>query len=278
MNLQDRLTAMIGDKGRPASADDLRRMDAIAPLPPDLRALYQRDAELFREGFELFEPSIYEDVNGDTAAFGELADMIYFADDQAGGFYFTDPGDLLGLGRGFFYWTDRSMMAADEVVPLAEDLSGFLGWLDTGADPRMLPSLGQRAIDRLQTALAARPASVDAAPPVDRAAFRQAREERELVLTRATGEVLLLANGIYFTKVQRQIHGIDRMMPLMDGTIAVVGFDPKLGYLGVTRGDWRDVPADRLIAFPDMDRPEDGQILGRFADVLSFWIEEARQP
>ena len=266
-----------GGQGRPATEADLKRMELAAPVPPDLRALYLRDAELFIPGFELFEPAIYEDVNTDRAAYGELSEMVFFADDQAEGFFFIDALDLLGLGAGFIYWVDRGLMGADEVVPIGPSLAEFLAILEEGIDPRMGPTLGQRAIERFAAALEDLPGTVDASPPVDRAAFRKAQEERGLQLTIATGEVLLRANGLYFADAERQIHPLDRMMAVAEGRVAVVGHDPRLGYLGVTRGDWQDLPADRLIAFQDLDHPEDGQILGRFADVLTYWIEEARQ-
>jgi hypothetical protein len=270
----DRILA--GRQGRPASERELAGMDRAAPVPATLRALYARDAELFVPGFELFEPAIYQDVNTDRAAFGELADVVYFADDQAGGFYFLDPDDLLGLGAEYVYWVDRGLMAADEVVPVAPSLAEALDRLSAGADPSTEPRLGQRALSRLARALDDLPPGVDARPGVDRAEFRRAREERGVHLTFATGEVMTMADGLYFAASGRQIHPLSSVSPAAEGRLAVVGHDPARGHLAVTRGDWQDLPADRLIAFTDPEHPERGELLGRYADVLTYWIEEAR--
>lgn len=262
--------------GRPASEGDFHQMAQVAPMPAELRSLYRRDAEVFVPGFELFEPAIYVDVNARRDGFGELAEMIFIAEDQASGFYFIDAGDLLGLGPGFVYWVDRARMDADAVVPVAPSLGETLARLERGEIPNLEPTLGQRAIARLAGALDDPPPGVDANPPVQRAAFAQAREARGLILTMATGDVLLLANGINFPTTGQQIHALEHMTPAAGGGIAIVGHDPALGFLGVTRGDWQNLPADRLIAFGDIDHPERGQLLGRFADVVAFWIEEAR--
>ena len=270
----DRILA--GAKGRPADAEELAGMELVAPLPAALRSLYERDAELFVPGFELFEPAIYQDVNADRSAFGDLADMLYFADDQATGFYVLDPGDLLGLGADHVYWVDRALMAADEVVPLAPSLAEALERLAAGVDPTTEPRLGARALARLSRALDDLPAGVDARPGVDPAEFRRARDERGLHLTYATGEVMTLADGLSFAASGRQIHPLSRVQPAADGRLAIVGYDPARGHLAVTRGDWQGLPADRLIAFTDAEQPEAGQLLGRYADVLTYWIEEAR--
>lgn len=267
---------MAGAKGRPASAKEIATMELAAPLPTVLRALYTRDAELFVPGFELFEPAIYQDVNTDRAAFGELAEMVYFADDQAEGFYFLDPRDLLGLGTDYVFWVDRGLMAADEVVPVAPSLAEALDRLASGENPRTEPGLGARALARLSRALDDLPAGVEARPGVDRAEFRRARDERGVHLTFATGEVMAMADGLYFAASGRQIHPLSRVLPAADQRLAIVGHDPTRGYLAVTRGDWQDLPADRLIAFTDLEHPENGQLLGRYADVLVYWIEEAR--
>lgn len=266
-----------GAVARPASEAEIRAMSLAAPMPAVLRGLYARDAEIFLPGFELFEPAIYQDVNADRSSFDELAEMVYFADDQSGGFYFLDPGDLLGLGPNYVYWVDRGMMAADEVVPVASTLAEALDRLASGTDPRGEPRLGARALARLARALAELPAGVEARPGADRAEFRGAREKRGLHLTFATGEVMALADGIYFTSTGRQIYPLARVMPAAEGRLAVVGHDPALGYLAVTRGDWQELPADRLIAFTDFEHPESGQLLGRYADVLVYWIKEARK-
>jgi len=267
---------LTGRDPRPASEADLKRMGLAAELPAAMRRIYSRDAELFLPGFELFEPAIYQDVNGDRSAFGELADMVFFADDQSGGFFFLDPADLLGLGASYVYWVDRGLMGADEVVPVGETLADALQTLEGGFDPATALRLGDRALARLKRVLDDLPKNVEARPGADPAAFRAAREERDLHLTFATGQIMALADGFYFTGTGRQIHPLSRVMPAAEGRLAVIGHDPARGYLAVTRGDWQDVPADRLIAFDDYDHPENGQLLGRYADVLAFWIEEAR--
>lgn len=251
-------------------------MNAVASLPEQLRQLYAFDAELFVDGFELFEPAVYQDVNSDRDEFGELSEMVFFADDQSGGFFFLDSKDQLGLGEGFVCWVDRSMMSADEVIPLAPNVAEFLAILRSGLDIYDHTTLGDKSLRRLFDALESLPADVDARPPIDVDQLAATQQRRRLQVTYATGEILMRANGILFGQSGREFFSLDQMSECADGAVVIVGSDPALGHLGVTRGDWQDLPAERLIAFRDVQHPEDGQVLGRLADVFHFWIAEER--
>ncbi len=261
----------------PATDMQLQKMAIATPLPASLRQIYKMDFQLFAPGFELFEPMIFVDVNSDRESFDDLKRMVFFADDQGGGFYFMDPEDLLGLGADFIYWTDRGLMDVDEVVPLADTLAAFLVRAKDGIDPVGEPTLGQSALRRFAEALEKAPASVDAAPGVDPLAFRAALENRGLMLTMTTGDILMRCNGMIFVDTGRKIYPLDQIVSVADGAVAVIGHDPLLGHIGVTLGGWQDLPPDRLLAFHDLDHPENGQVLGRMADVLTFWIKETAQ-
>jgi len=262
------------DKRQAATAEALARMERVAPLPHPLRKLYERDMTLYTPGFELFEPAIYEDVNRDRGSFGHFEEMVFFADDQSDGFYFLDPSDLLGLGPEFVYWVDRGDMAVDEVVPLAEDLPSFLDWTREGETASNLKPLSARSLERLKLALATPPESVQFGPPIDWSDLRRAQTERQVLLTMTTGRILMMANGMIFTKTGRQIYPLDKIVSIAGGYVALLGHDPSLGHLGVTLGGWQSLPPDRLISFRDETKPEEGQVLGRMSDVLTFWISE----
>jgi len=180
------------------------------------------------------------------------------------------------LGAGFVFWVDRGTMGADDAVPCGDDLLAFLAAVQSGERPWLAPTLGDRAIERFRQAVESRPESVEVRPGLEGHAFQRALEERDYTVTYATGRILSITDGIYFAKSERRIHPFEQQRGIENGAIAVVGSDPDLGHLGVTRGDWQGLPADRLIAFTDLDHPEHGRLLGRFADVLTFWIEEAR--
>lgn len=258
----------------PATEEQLRQMAIATPLPAPLRQLYRSDSALFAPRFELFEPMVFVDVNADRESFDHLANMVFFADDQGSGLYFMDPEDTLGLGAEYVYWTDRGLMDVDEVAPLAATLTAFLVRAKDGIDPVKEPTLGQSSLRRLTETLAKVPANVDAAPGVDPLAFSDARENRNLMLTMATGDILMRSNGMIFTDTGRKLYPLDQIISVAGGAVAVVGHDPVLGHLGVTLGGWQDLPPDRLLSFHDLDQPENGQLLGRMADVLTFWIKE----
>ncbi|WP_404385380.1 hypothetical protein [Caenispirillum salinarum] len=262
---------------QPARPEELARMARIAPMPAELTALYTARFDLAVGPVELLEPPIFEDVNGGRAAFGELADMTYFATDRAEGVFFLDMFGRLGLGPGFVFWVERGLMAADEVVPCGETLAVFLAAVQEGRHPWHAPTLGERALERFRAAAANPPPGVDLRPGIAPIAFVQARRGGGLVVSFALGEILKIADGIHFAASRREIVPFHRMRAVAGGGVVIVGHDPDLGTLGVTQGDWQDLPADRLLACGDPEHPETGRLLGRFADVLTFWIEEVRR-
>jgi|GEM_PF-5114969 len=259
---------------RPTTASEFKSMNRIARLTPQLEQVYSEVSELGVGEVEFFEPEIYCDVNNERADFGDLAEMLFFANDKASGFFFIDTLDILGLGAGFVYWTDRGLMGADDVVPCAKDVAAFLADLEAGKKPWLASSLGQRAVERFREAVANAPPELLFRPPVNPDEFSQMREEKGLLIPYLTGEVLWVANGMQLQKGDREIYALAQMKPLQDGHLILFGFDRTLGYLAVSFNGWNNIPDDRLIAFHNYDNPETGQLLGRVPDVLTFWIEQ----
>lgn len=172
------------------------------------------------------------------------------------------------------FWADRAVMEADALVPAGENLADFLERLHAGTRPGTGPTLGERAKARMLAALEALPETIERGPPIDYSAFTQAREDRGLIVTWTLADLLLEANGLLLSP-QRQIWPFERMTMIAEGGAVAIGEDAALGTLAVTLGGWQDLPADRIFAFSPNTSPENGRLLGRTADVLTRWIEEA---
>ncbi|MCF2872551.1 SMI1/KNR4 family protein [Octadecabacter sp. G9-8] len=263
---------------QPATEADIRDMNMAARLPTDLARLYAHDGAFYRPGFELFPPDIYCDVNANRTGFDLLRDMIYFADDGGDGFYFCDPDDVLGLGADAIGWVDRSNLHPDAIVPVGDDLAAVLLRLSRDEDIARGKTLSERALDRLRQRFATGlPNTVIARPPADPQDIFKAWPERGITITFATADILGLANGLHWPASGRTIYGIDKITMAENNSLAVVGHDPDLGTLAVTRGDFVNLPADRLLAIPTLNEPSNYKILGRMADVIGFWIDQHQQ-
>lgn len=260
----------------PASPEELAEMKATAPLSDELEWLYETTCELSAEQFDLFEPALFVDVNAEREAFGELADLTYFAADFGSGFFAVDTRDILDLGARAVVWMDRGDPEADALVPCSETLGEFLRALLDGERPGRGPTLGERAEQRLMDKLDALPPEVEPGPPLDPLAFVTAREERDLYVPLPLAALLERSDGLLLGK-GRRIFRFRDMQRLPGAEAVLIGSDDRLGSLAVTLGGWQDLPADRLFAFEPGSPPEQGRLLGRTADVISLWIEEARQ-
>ncbi len=269
----------IADPARrlPATAEELRAMRGAAPFSDELGWLYETACELSAEEFDLFEPALFVDVNRGSEEFGELADLTFFAADFGSGFFAVDAQDLLDLGARAVVRMDRGDTTADALVPCSETLAGFLEALLDGQRPGRGPTLGARAEQRLMDRLGALPDGVEPGPPLDPMAFVTARQERDLYIPIALAEMLERADGLWFGPDRRIFHFAE-MHRVPGAEAVVIGSDSKLGTIAVTLGDWQHLPADRLFAYQPGTPPEQGRLLGRTADVIGMWIEEARQP
>lgn len=257
----------------PATPDELRDMQAAADMPAALVALYQLTGELYLDGFTLFEPALFVDVNHDREDFGELAELTYFGADQASGFFAVDPFDRIGLGTAAIYWVDRGWMEADAVVPAGDTLTGFLHDVGEGRRPWQGDSLGVRAESRLLDRLDHLPPTVEPGPPLDPMVFVAARAEGKIVPV-ALAAMLERSNGLWLGP-DRRIFRFEEMERLPAANAVIIGEDKALGRIAVTMGGWQDLPADRMFAFAPGSPPESGKLLGRTADVIGYWIEEA---
>lgn len=260
----------------PASPEELAAMRAIAPLSDELEWLYEMTGELSAEQFDLFEPALFVDVNAEREVFGELADLTFFAADFGSGFFAVDTQDSLDLGPRAVVWMDRGDPVADALVPCSETLGEFLRALLNGERPGRGPSLGERAEQRLMDKLDALPTGLEPGPPLNPEAFVTAREERDLYIPLPLAAMLERSDGLLLGK-GRRIFRFRDMQRVPGAEAVLIGSDDKLGSLAVTLGGWQDLPADRLFAFAPGTPPEQGKLLGRTADVISLWIEEARQ-
>jgi hypothetical protein len=260
----------------PASAEELKAMRAAAPFGDELTWLYEATGELSAEQFDLFEPALFVDVNRGSEEFGELADLTFFAADFGSSFFAVDTQDLLDLGAGAVVRMDRGDPTADALVPCSETLAGFLEALLDGERPGRGPTLGARAEQRLMGRLDALPEGVEPGPPLDPMAFVTARQERNLYVPMGLAEMLERADGLWLGP-DRRIFRFAEMHRVPGTEAVVIGSDAKLGTIAVTLGDWQDLPADRLFAYQPGTPPEQGRLLGRTADVIGMWIEEARR-
>lgn len=258
----------------PATVSELEQMAAVAPLNDELGWLYEATGELAAEQFDLFEPALFVDVNGDDDALGELAGLSFFAADYGPGFYAVDTDDLVGMGEGVIFLADRGDLSADALQPCAGSLASFLRLLLDGEQPWTGPTLGQRAEQRLLARLSALPPGVEPGPPLDPMAFVTAREDHNLYVPTALAHMLEQSDGLWLGP-ERQIWRFDQMQRLPGIAAVAIGQDKTLGTIAVTLGGWQDLPADRLFAFSPGGAPEQGRLLGRTADVISMWIEEA---
>lgn len=257
----------------PADPAMLAQMRRVARWDEQLEALYSITGDMSAEQFDLFEPALFVDVNSDRDSFGELADLSWFGADFGSGFFAIDVGDVVGLGNGAIVRADRGDLTADSLVPVANTLAEFLKALNAGDAVSQGPTLGQRAAKRLEASLNAMPSTIETGPPLDPIAFVEARA-RGVMVPMPLAALLRRANGLLLGE-QRQIWPFERMHTVADGGAVAVGEDKKLGVVAVTLGDWQDLPADRLFAFKPGQPPESGQLLGRTADVITRWIEEA---
>jgi len=282
MSLRERIEAAVArfipDPARrvPAEPDLFAEMRRIAALDEGLEAIYAVTGELSGEQFNLFEPALFIDVNAGTEDSDELAALTWFGADYASGFFGVDTQGVIGLGEGAVFWADRAVMEADALVPAGENLADFLEQLHAGLRPGTGPSLGDRAKARMLAALDRLPESIERGPPIAYSAFTEARGERGLIVTWALADLLLKANGLLLSP-QRQIWPFERMTMIVEGGAVAIGEDAALGTLAVTLGSWQALPADRMFAFTPGTAPENGRLLGRTADVLTRWIEEASQ-
>ncbi len=258
----------------PATAAEREWMSATAPLNDELDWLYAATGELAAEQFDLFEPALFADVNGDDDALGELAGLSFFAADYGPGFYAIDTDDLVGMGQGAVFLADRGDLSADALRPCAGSLTSFLRLLLDGERPWTGPTLGQRAEQRLMARLSVLPAGVEPGPPLDPMAFVTAREDHDLYVPIALAHLLEQSDGLWLSP-ERQIWRFDQMQRLPGIAAVAIGQDKRLGTIAVTLGGWQDLPADRLFAFSPGGTPEQGRLLGRTADVITMWIEEA---
>ncbi|KAG1713688.1 hypothetical protein GQR58_002156 [Nymphon striatum] len=244
-------------------------MNKAARLPHDLARLYAHDAAFYRPGFEIFPAGIYCDVNTDRTAFGLLHDLIFFADDGSDGFYFCDPNDVLGLGANSIGWLDRANLHPDAVIPVGETLAAVLERLSNDEILNTGATLATRAFARLRERFEhGLPEAIVARPPADPKDIFDAWPQRGVSLTFPTADILGLANGMRWPAHGRTLFGIDEITMAENGSLAVVGQDPHLGTLAVTRGDFANLPSDRLLAFATLNEPSHYQMLGRMADVI----------
>ena len=263
---------------QPATNTEIADMNRAAPLPNDLARLYARDSTFGMPGFELFPPGIYCDVNANRSNFGLLRDLIYFADDGSDGFFFCDADDILGLGANAIGWVDRANVQPDAVVPVGDDLAAVLLRLSRDEDVARGETLSARALDRLRQRFAqGLPATIIARPPADPLDIFNAWPTRGVTITFPTADILGLANGLYWPASGRTIFGIDKITMAANNSLAIIGHDPVLGTLAVTRGDFANLPSDRLLAIGTMNEPSNYKILGRTADVIRFWIDQQQQ-
>lgn len=272
-----RLADLVADPGAlvPASEHELARMRRCAPMSEELLALYSLTGELSGEQFDLLEPELFIEVNQDDTALGELADLAFFGADFGSAFFAVDAGDLIGLGEGSVYRIERGDMRADAAVHCAYTLDDFLRQLAEGGASWPQQTLGELAEDRLMAAIANLPEGVEPGPPLEPDAFVSARQERNLYVPLPLAAMLEQANGLYFGP-DRQIWRFEKMYRLSDAEAVAIGQDARLGTLAVTIGDWQAIPFDRMFAIPEGQAAVNGHLLGRTADVIRFWIEEAR--
>lgn len=282
MTARDTLVALIARAAPdarfrvPAGAEALKAMRAVAPMSDELVWLYETTGELSAEQFDLFEPALFIDVNADRAEFGELGELTFFGADFGSGFFAVDTEDLLDMGRRAVVWMDRGDASADALVPCAETLTAFFETLVEGRQVWRAPTLGERAEQRLLDRLKTLPPGVEPGPPLDPEDFVTARQERDLYVPMALAGLLEQTNGLWLGP-DRRIFRFAEMQRVPGAEAVVIGTDAKLGTLAVTLGGWQDLPADRLFAFQPGTPPEQGRLLGRTADVIGLWIEEARQ-
>lgn len=282
MSARERIEALVGraisdaSMRLPASPEQLREMRAAAPFTEELTWLYEATSELSGPEFDLFEPALFVDVNLGREEFGELSDLTFFGADFASGFFAIDTQDTLDLGRGMVVWMDRGEPIADSLVPCSDTLAGFLERTFDGERPWKAPSLGELALQRLSDRLEDLPAGIEPGPPLDPMAFVEARQERDFYVPLSIGTVLEHGDGLWFGE-GRQILRFAQMERVPGADAVVVGKDSELGTIAVTLGGWQSLPADRLFAFQPGTAPEGGRLLGRTADVIGFWIEEARK-
>jgi hypothetical protein len=277
LDIAARVTALVADADMlvPASDAELARMRRCAPMNAELEALYGVTGDLGAPQFELFEPQLFIDVNGDDAALGEIHALTFFAADFGSSFFAVDVSDAIGLGEGSVFRADRGDMRADALVHCAYTLADFLRQLAENEGDWAGKSLEAMAEDRLMAAIAELPPTVEPGPPLDPDAFVTAREDRDLYVPWALAAMLEEANGLYFGP-QRQIWRFEQMHRVPGAEAVAIGQDAALGTLAVTIGDWQALPFDRMFAFAPGQPPESGRLLGRTADVITHWIKEAR--
>lgn len=262
-------------KRAPATPDELERMRSVARMTDELVALYALTGELGLDDFELFEPELFIDVNADRDAFDELADLTYFAADYGSGFFAVDPLDRIGLGDTAIVYAQRGDMQADALVPCGDTLALFLEHALGGEQVWKGLTLGARAENRLMARMSDLPSGVEPGPPLDPMAFVDARA-RDLFVPMPLARMLEQANGLWFGP-ERRIYRFEDMHRAQGAEAVVIGEDAALGQIAVTLGGWRQLPADRLIAYAPGTSPERGRPLGRTADVIAMWIEEMAQ-
>lgn len=270
--------AAVQKSSPPRPAGELAATGRIAPLPPDLAALYRSCDGLALPQVDVFDLGDFADVNGDSTLFTELPEVVFFASDRADGFFLLDPNDTLGCDPKAVYWADRGVLEPDACRKVAYDLASFLAAAAKGAALTDGPEIGVISLERLERAITAHPAAAETRVGFGDVEAMLAARHRDLPISFALIDFYALYDGLYLPELKLTVFSLERLGAISTaGSVVALWFGRDEGgrCYGLTIGGWRGLPANRLFAVRDESELDSTATLGRFTDVLRVWIETA---
>jgi hypothetical protein len=246
-----------------------------APMPAELRAIYERANGATVGQVDVFTLGEYEDVNKTLAK--KMRFATFFASDGSDGFFFVDRDDALHRGQGAVFWVDRGHVARGECIPCGVALYPFLLSAGAGLVTWDGPRLKEDSGGRLKAALAKHAAHVEARPPAAMADLLRASDRVGVFLPESLRQFLRVADGLVAGDVTlfgcASVQASEERSP--SGHPVAVWFGERAGGIRYAASvvDWRDEEGGRTVVVAPGQKLADAPLRAPVVDFVADLVE-----